>query len=74
MCVSVPVTLLTLKNEVMVVVGTLAQRAMGQAGTGTTLGVVLLPIRAQAWGRRTTLNATHTPGGEHTCMFIGSSL
>lgn len=65
MCVSaraLPVTLLTLQDELVVCVRPLAQWATAQAVTRSTQAVVTLPIRAQPRGGGATLHAPHTPG------------
>lgn len=58
-----PVALTTLQNGGAFAVVHEADGTRHEAGTGGTLGVVLLPLTPQTWGGGTTLGAGHTPAG-----------
>lgn len=61
---ALPVTLLTLQDELVICIRPLAHWAAAQAVTWSTQAVVILPIRAQPRGGGATLHAPHAPGGE----------
>ena len=56
-----PVTLATLHYDLLLAIVQQADRAAGEAGTGGTLCVVILPFAAQAGRGGTTLGAGDTP-------------
>lgn len=58
-----PVTLTTLQDGGAFAVVHEADGTGHEAGTGGTLGVILLPLTPQAWRGGTTLGAGHTPAG-----------
>lgn len=61
MRVSVPVTMLTLQDEVIMCVLSLTERTAAQTFTRSTETVVILPITLQPWGGGATLDTPHTP-------------
>lgn len=68
---SLPVTLSTLQDDLLLSVVLVAQRARCQAGTGGTLSVIILPITPQTRRRGTTLGTGHTPmGGQRGTMAL----
>lgn len=55
------VTLSTLHNDCALTVVHQADGARGEAGTGSTLGVIVLPLTSQTWCCGSTLSTCHTP-------------
>lgn len=57
----VPVTLTALQDQVLLPVVTATRRAAGEAGTGRTLCVVVLPLAPEACRRGPAVPTPHTP-------------
>lgn len=62
---AVPVALPALQNEVLLSVAAMADGAGRQAGTGSALRVIVLPLTPQARTRGSTVSAPNTPETRH---------
>lgn len=56
-----PIAVLTLQQQLLLHEVLSAYWTSDQAGTGATVGVVVLPLTVETRGVRTTLHTAHTP-------------